>query len=121
MHEWIWHTVFYNRLTKNINKFSDDCENSILANRGTQNDVVLEEKSQLFSVYPNPANSKVTIAGGQLKAIGITDIIGKILIKQTVIDGEKIAIDISKLNAGIYIMQILKADGTVIKQKLVKQ
>lgn len=113
--------LFYNRLTKNINKFSDDCENSILANRGTQNDVVLEEKSQLFSVYPNPDNSKVTIAGGQLKAIDITDIIGKVLIKQTVIDGEKIAIDISKLNAGIYIMQILKTDGTVIKQKLVKQ
>ena len=105
---------------KKVNKFSDDCELPNLASRGILADVI-EDKKQEFAIYPNPANSKVYVTGGQLKAIEITDIIGKVLIKQTVIDGEKEVIDVSRLNAGIYILQILKTDGTTIKQKLVKQ
>lgn len=73
-----------------------------------------------FKIYPNPAtngylfiNSKLTGA----KNISIFDVLGKLVLKTTLI-GEKL--DISKLNSGVYIIKMEQGKTSATKKLVVK-
>ena len=76
------------------------------------------ETQNMFSLYPNPANTQVVINTNALQALGevlITDMTGKI-VKQFQTQKSTTEIDISTLENGIY---FVKAGG--VSQKLVKK
>lgn len=76
------------------------------------------ESKNIFSMYPNPANSQVVINTNEIQALGevlITDMTGKI-VKQFLTQKSTTEIDVSNLENGIY---FVKATG--ISQKLVKK
>lgn len=68
-----------------------------------------------ITVYPNPANQKVSVIGltrNEFKniIINIYDTQGQLLIKQT-FGQETAEVDISSLNGGIYLLKILKGNN----------
>ena len=68
-----------------------------------------------FSVFPNPANDKITIsANGPIEQIAIVDMNGgRILVTK-----EK-SIDVAHLSAGIYLVEVQTAEG-VARKRIVK-
>ena len=76
------------------------------------------ETQNMFSLYPNPANSQVVINTNETQALGevlLTDMTGKV-VKQFQTQKSTTEIDVSTLENGIY---FVKAGG--VSQKLVKK
>lgn len=72
------------------------------------------------SVYPNPANTTITIEfDGQFESLTITNILGQELSKTTIND-TKIMLNVSNYESGIYFIQLRNSTG-VITKKFVKQ
>jgi hypothetical protein len=75
-----------------------------------------------IEVYPNPATDKLTISGKNvrnLSGITLTDLLGRKL-KTAAIAGDKTIIDLTGLNAGVYLVQCTNgAEKQIIK--VVKQ
>ena len=71
--------------------------------------VVTELKNiPLVNVYPNPAKGEITIevTGSTAKSLSIINVIGNTVLQQQY-DGTKQSIDISKLNTGVYFVNVL--------------
>ncbi len=83
-----------------------------------------ENKESIISVYPNPANDKVTILFNKLPdneiELIIYDITGRFIKNQFLIGQKQTAIDISSLNNGIYILKINSGGRNVKVVKLIK-
>jgi uncharacterized surface protein with fasciclin (FAS1) repeats len=75
-----------------------------------------ENETLTFSVYPNPAQNEIKVAGVEGN-ISITDMSGKMLISTQLNNS---AIDISTLSAGSYIISVAN-NGKSGKQLLIKQ
>lgn len=73
-----------------------------------------------ISIYPNPANDKITIIGLQIRKVEIIDFTGK-LIKNNKVFGNQTSIDISKLSSGVYSIRIKTDEGTIMKKLIVKR
>jgi hypothetical protein len=78
-----------------------------------------EQKQSAFNLYPNPASERITISSERaiqkdMLAV-ISDMQGKQLL--TINDFENA--DISDLDAGIYLLNIIKGDGTISTDKLI--
>ncbi|SEI50915.1 Por secretion system C-terminal sorting domain-containing protein [Dyadobacter sp. SG02] len=70
--------------------------------------------------YPNPATEKLEISGSaKVQSIKITDVNGRVVLVK--LSEPDTPIDISKLQAGIYIVQIHYTTGSVRSQKIVKK
>ncbi|MGB3591262.1 MAG: T9SS type A sorting domain-containing protein [Nonlabens sp.] len=74
------------------------------------------------AIYPNPATDFVTLRSDtiDLAAYTITDLSGKLLVKQAV-NGTTERIDISNLSSGIYLLQIESVGGGLVTKKVIKQ
>lgn len=75
-----------------------------------------ENETLAFSVYPNPAQNEIKVAGVE-GIVSITDMSGKMLISTQLNNS---AIDISTLSAGSYIISVANNDKSG-KQLLIKQ
>lgn len=74
-------------------------------------------------VYPNPAKDNITIKTNQLNGgnLYIYDIMGKELLRKT-ISGNEAFLDISNLQAGIYVLKVLSKDDSIVgNRKFIKQ
>ncbi|MFD2822835.1 T9SS type A sorting domain-containing protein [Lacinutrix iliipiscaria] len=68
-------------------------------------------------MYPNPAQSHFSISGyDYINEVRVYDVTGKEVIKTNVVD----RVDISQLNSGLYLVNIISDEGQVVK-KLMKQ
>jgi hypothetical protein len=83
--------------------------------------------SAAFNVYPNPANTEVTIAFTANKeeayTIRLIDITGRVVINQnetSIIGDNQYLLNISALSRGIYMVVLLKSDGTLQKKIVVQ-
>jgi hypothetical protein len=83
--------------------------------------VSIEENTMLIntSLYPNPTTNQITIVNDQItiKRINIIDSTGK---KLKTISVKNNSINITSLPSGIYFIQLITEEGTIIK-KFVKQ
>lgn len=79
----------------------------------------LRNAESLLIIYPNPANSKITIESQQHELIEISNIQGQ-LIKTLAIKGNKTNVDISTFPSGVYIIKAKTDEGIAVK-KLIKQ
>ncbi len=76
----------------------------------------------VFNIYPNPANNFIQILSNdenKIEQIKIMNTLGAILLNQAV-ETQNPTIDLSKLNAGVYIVQIFQ-NQQWHTQKLIKQ
>lgn len=82
-----------------------------------QSDIVL---------YPNPAQNHIEIhSESEISRIKIVDLSGKILFDKIISTlkpvGGNTEIDVSKLSSGMYIVQIVNAEGLEIQERIIIQ
>jgi len=75
-----------------------------------------------FKLYPNPVNDKLNIQSpnSKISRINIFSIDGKKVLEIDEIDSNKIEFDVSYLNKGIYLIQLLNNDGGSNTKRLIK-
>jgi hypothetical protein len=73
-------------------------------------------KANVFEVYPNPANQKVSIRTQGEGTISLTNSIGQVVLTQPIVGTE--TINLTKLSKGIYTIKLSQANG-ITTQKLV--
>ena len=80
-------------------------------------------KEDMFSIYPNPATSKIILSNlnaSDQTNVSITTSDGQMLIQNIYHKQEKIEMDISALSAGIYIIKIQTNKGVETKKLIVQ-
>ncbi len=75
-----------------------------------------DELTQQFRIYPNPANDylRIDLAGQPSALMTIYDESGRAIIRENIISGENI--DISALNTGVYLIQVISNDASEIQK-----
>ena len=71
-------------------------------------------------VYPNPANSIVTITGKDLKSAEVLNVLGQ-SVATVKGQGETLQIDIANLPTGVYFVNITDEEGRKCVRKVVKE
>lgn len=80
---------------------------------------VEEHDQRAFSVFPNPANDQLSIAGtGAIERIELVDLTNKTVLKSDNLTNKRI--DISNLPAGVYLLRIDKGAGKYETHRIIK-
>jgi hypothetical protein len=67
----------------------------------------LQNSREQTSVYPNPAQSEITItATEKIKAVTITNVLGQSVFRQVYNNKEKIELNIAHLSSGMYLVRV---------------
>lgn len=74
------------------------------------------EKASNVSLYPNPANNTITVAGTEVQQLIISDLSGKVLIT-----ANTESVNVSNLAPGMYIAEIISTEGERLAGKFLKQ
>lgn len=76
-------------------------------------------KNEVTSLYPNPAEDKVTISGENILSTYIQNVAGEVLFEENEFDSKNI--HIGDYPNGIYFVSIVLNDGSIQRHKLVKK
>lgn len=80
-------------------------------------DVGLNELSSSINIYPNPVNDKLYIeADIEIEEAVVYDVFGRQQDNWTTGQQGKVAVDVSKLDAGVYFVKIKTAEGEIVKR-----
>ena len=77
-----------------------------------------DEKGIDITIFPNPNNGIFVVQGAQDTRIEVSDISGKILLKESVIENTR-TIDMSDFETGIYIVKIISGETVLSIKKLI--
>ena len=75
---------------------------------------------EAVSIYPNPTNGLATVTGKNLKSAEVFNILGQRVAKVQG-QGETMQIDIAKLPAGVYFVNVTDEEGRKCVRKVVKE
>lgn len=115
-------TVYTFEMGAGVNQWGKNRFELILngkATTGVNNTIANKATNTTLSVYPNPATDVLNISlsnGTTIETVNIYNISGK-LVNNTKLNGNQI--DISQLNSGVYMVEVLTANGS-FKTKFVK-
>ena len=73
-----------------------------------------------INIYPNPFTDKIVFTNApdrRIKQVSMFDNQGRLIVT---VNGDESSINTSQLSSGLYVIQILLSDNSVIRQKLVK-
>jgi hypothetical protein len=73
------------------------------------------------SLYPNPANSIVTIEGQNTTAVRLTNCIGQVVMEKACESIESMTLDLTELQTGIYMVEIISSSKRSIKQLVISR
>lgn len=94
------------------------CQSEITAYNGP-------DASDAFSVYPNPVSGLLNIElkphAGEYPALQLMSISGKIIAEEKAVNRPSYTIDLSRLDNGVYLIFLVRADGFVSARKIVVQ
>ena len=79
-------------------------------------DDVAENEEEAVSIYPNPTRSQIVIEGVDVAQVEVYNALG-----QHVMTSRQQVIDLSELEAGMYIVRVEAVDGQVRFEKVLKQ
>ncbi len=78
-----------------------------------------------IDIYPNPASGKVTVKwdehNTEIRSVHVTDVSGKVIVPVTSVTGNKLEIDLSGFDRGIYIIKLIDRSGFVTSKKVAVQ
>lgn len=83
-------------------------------------DIVENEAAAFATLHPNPTTGQVTITGKDLKKAEVVNTLGQ---REAAVagEGERITVDISRLPAGVYFVNVTDKDGRKCVRKVVKE
>ena len=88
-----------------------------VAKKYAYGDNIIEDKEVRCNIYPNPANDRLFIeAESEINDVVIYDIYGRRQVTETPSHQDNASVDLSRLNAGIYIVKINTEKGNIVKQ-----
>ena len=110
-----YHYFFYN-LQLQENCLSDFAEARAVFMVPSAVDNVIKMK---FSIFPNPANSSVSItADAVIEKLTISDVKGSLVFNKSN-QGRKANIDVSSFAKGVYLVQILSKNSSSVQQLII--
>ena len=88
-----------------------------VAKKYAYGDNIIEDKEVRCNIYPNPAHDRLFIeAESEINDVVIYDIYGRRQVTETPSHQDNASVDLSRLNAGIYIVKINTEKGNIVKQ-----
>lgn len=89
----------------------------------TKTDELVMGDNTTIEVYPNPVQNMLNVDFSKLKsatAIRIYDVNGRIVLTKN-INQIRTQLDVSKLTGGVYMIEVLNRDNTIVRYKIIKQ
>ncbi len=77
--------------------------------------------SQNTAIFPNPFNDLVTIESQNIKTVQLSNLTGNVVEVINATGTEKVSISTSDLSKGIYIIKVIKEDGSSLVKKIIKK
>lgn len=77
-------------------------------------------KESMFEVYPNPNDGSFTIKSDSKGIVHVRDLSGRLVYEGILTDGS-LNVDLRKLNAGVYLVQLIVRNEIIDVQKLIKR
>ena len=74
-----------------------------------------ENQNVLVSLYPNPANDRVTIKGESLQEIAVYDLTGRQVMRHAV-EGNEVSVDLTGLTQGVYFFRVNTEQGCLLQK-----
>lgn len=93
---------------------------SVYGQEMPNNDTPPIKAQPTFKLYPNPAINDlvyITTTNNETKEIIVYDVFGKIVLTDRVFDK---SLNISKLVAGVYVLQVIEGNETMTRKLVVK-
>jgi len=82
--------------------------------------ITIQPQLASVSIYPNPARNSIVIRGNNVSAINIIDNTGRLVMSKNGLDKNAVENKLNiNLSNGIYLAQIIQADGKKIFEKLI--
>ena len=83
---------------------------------------IREQQDSKWCVFPNPSTDVLRInpKGSMIQSIEISDISGRIILKQETLNTGEVQLDISNLKSGVYFVNI-QSEGKRFVEKILKQ
>jgi Secretion system C-terminal sorting domain len=83
--------------------------------------IKINETAEPISIFPNPVLNQITVAGIEVgDRIVISDLLGRNIVSILCAFEPPTQVDLSKLEAGIYCVRILRQNLVVYSSKLIK-
>jgi hypothetical protein len=74
-----------------------------------------------LAVYPNPAVNSVSVnAENKIETVDVIDVTGKVVLTVNQVNDRKANIDLTKLNTGLYFVNVTDVNGNSVSKKLLK-
>jgi hypothetical protein len=80
-----------------------------------------QKANEVLSIYPNPANTYITVKGNEnMQRVAVVDILGNVLVQENV-QSTLHTVNLSDLSNGIYFVRVTGKDGAVQSVKFLKK
>ena len=73
------------------------------------------------NLFPNPANSKVSIEGQNITSVRLTNCYGQVVMEKACESTDSMTLDLTELPIGIYIIEIVASSYRTIKQLVISR
>jgi hypothetical protein len=77
--------------------------------------------SNLIQIIPNPVNNRLNVDLGDNRSAESIEILNQMGVKVLDVSVSNTTIDVSVLNAGVYILKVLDTNGAVYRTKFIKE
>ncbi|MDD4847440.1 MAG: C25 family cysteine peptidase [Bacteroidales bacterium] len=99
--------------------FENVTEDHTIAVNFIEKTTIAETVANNYSVYPNPATTRVLVKGDNMKNVMVYNVVGQLIETIIVEQNSSVAVNVSSYDAGIYIFRITTTDGTLISKRVV--
>ena len=108
----------YNAITKKINKFEVNCGGSAMRGGKPHGFIRLNQPIAKLMVYPNPAKTQINIEFNKIKSVEITDMLGRVISQNQYSGINKVQLNTSELQKGLYLIKVTNIDKVAKIEKL---